>query len=75
MENSIVRRFRVSILLWTNFQNISWFLIFAVHSLPRNTAKITRRENFPFYGILKISFYRYGTVMKMKNGNVQPAGR
>ena len=24
---------------------------FAVHDLPRNTAKIGRRENFPFYGI------------------------
>ena len=40
-----------SILLWTNFENISWFLIFAVHSQPRNIAKITQRENFPFYGI------------------------
>ena len=46
----MVVNFLVSILLWANFENISWFLIFAVHSLPRNTAKITRRENFPLYG-------------------------
>ena len=29
----------------------SWFLFFAVHVLPRITAKIRRRENFPFYGM------------------------
>ena len=40
-----------SILLLTNFYNISWFLIFAVNSQPRNTTKITQHENFPFYCI------------------------
>ena len=34
-------------------ENISWFLIFAVQDLPRNTVKIRRRENFPFYAIIK----------------------
>ena len=34
-------------------ENISWFLIFAVQDLPRNTAEIRHRENFPFYAIIK----------------------
>ena len=37
---------------WSNLDNISRILIFALHALPRNTVKIGRRENFPFYGIL-----------------------
>ena len=41
------------LLFWTNFENISRLLIFADLDLPRNSAKIGRRENFPFYG------YRY----------------
>ena len=32
-------------------ENISQISIFAVPDLPRNNAKIGRRENFPFYGI------------------------
>ena len=35
-------------------ENISRILNFAAHDLPRNTAKIGRRENFPFYGIVNI---------------------
>ena len=31
-------------------KNISWILIFVDLELPRNSAKIRRRENFPFYG-------------------------
>ena len=38
-------------LLWTNYENILRILIFADLDLPRNCAKIGRRENFPFYGI------------------------
>ena len=38
------------LLLWTNLENISRILIFADLILPRNFAKIRRRENFPFYG-------------------------
>ena len=34
-------------------ENISRFLIFADPKLSRNSAKIRRRENFPFYGILR----------------------
>ena len=33
-------------------ENISRILIFADLELPRNFAKIRRRENFPFYGIV-----------------------
>ena len=39
------------LLLWTNLENISRILIFADLELPRNFAKIRRRENFPFYGM------------------------
>ena len=35
MENIIVRRFGILLLLCTNFENISWFLIFMVHDLLR----------------------------------------
>ena len=38
------------LLLWTNLEIISLILIFADLDLPRNCAKIRRRENFPFYG-------------------------
>ena len=38
------------LLLWTNLEHISRILIFADPYLPRNYAKIGRRENFPFYG-------------------------
>ena len=34
-----------------NLEYISRILIFADLYLPRNNAKIGRRENFPFYGI------------------------
>ena len=40
------------LLLWTNLENISRILIFADLELPRNSTKIRRRENFPFYGML-----------------------
>ena len=36
----------------SNLVNISRISIFADHDLPRNNAKIGRRENFPFYGTL-----------------------
>ena len=39
MQNSIVRHFGIFAATWTNFENISWFLISPVHDLPRNTAK------------------------------------
>ena len=42
---------------WSNVDNISRILIFAIHALPRNTAKIGRRENFPFYGIQVQIYY------------------
>ena len=49
--------FGLLLLLWTNLENISQILIFADLTLPRNSAKIGRRENFPFYGIkMKISY-------------------
>ena len=48
MQNRIVMRFRIFAATSDNMEHISWFLIFAVQDLPRNTAKIRRRENFPF---------------------------
>ena len=41
------------LLLWTNLENISRILMFADLILPRNSAKIRRLENFPFYGYVK----------------------
>ena len=40
---------------WSNLENISRILIFAVQDLPRNTANVGRRENFPFYGMVVVS--------------------
>ena len=40
-------------LLWTNLENISRIFVFADLDLPRNSAKIGRRENLSFYGSLK----------------------
>ena len=37
--------------LWANLENILRILIFADFDLPRNSTKIGRRKNFPFYGI------------------------
>ena len=37
------------LLLWANLENISRILIFADLDLGRNSAKIGRREFFPFY--------------------------
>ena len=52
MQNSIVRLLRIFAATLDKLENISWFLIFALQYLPRNTAKIRRRQNFPFYGTL-----------------------
>ena len=43
----------------SNWENISRISIFAVRDLPRNTAKIGRRENFPFYGMLRQNSKRF----------------
>ena len=56
------------LLIWTNLENISLILIFADLDLPRNCAKIGRRENFPFYGIRVSSFESSVKIRKTESG-------